>query len=124
MKQYIQVTKEARRNLMRIFGCTERMVFFALHFDAKRGNSGLATRIRRMAVENGGVLMVKDVPAMETLHDHDGRIRQYFPNGVRLEFCRHDNSGDVFLGDRRVRHYDRVLLSDIEGIQDYARTLR
>ena len=63
MKQYIHVTRETRQKLMKIFGCSERMVFFALQFDEKKGNSDLAKKIRKAAYENYGILM-NVIPAL------------------------------------------------------------
>lgn len=123
MKQYIHVTKEIRQKLMKIFGCSERMVFFALQFDERRGYSDLAKKIRMAAYENYGILM-NVVPAVETLFDHDGYMRQYLPNGAMLEFSKNDGSGDVFFKGMKVKHYDLVMLNDIESIQNWAMTLK
>ena len=123
MKQYIHVTKEVREKLMKIFDCTERMVFYALQFDEKKGNSDLAKRLRKAAIENRGILMVV-IPAVETLHDHDNYMRHYLPNGVLLEFNKNDGSGDVFHRGVCVRHYDNLLWSDIKDVQAYGLTLR
>lgn len=123
MKQYIHVTKETRQKLMKIFGCTERMVFYALQFDEKKGNSDLAKKIRKAAYENYGILM-NVIPALETLHDHDNYMRQYLPNGAVLEFNKNNGDGDVYIHGKCVRHYENLFWSDIEGIQNWAMTLR
>lgn len=125
MKQYIHVTKEDREKLMKIFDCSERMVFYALHFDESRGNSDIANRIRKAALENYGILM-NELPALETFHDHDGYMRQYLPNGAMLELGKtiETRGGAVFFKGEKVRHYDEVMTSDIKGIQDWAMTLR
>lgn len=123
MKQYIHVTKEDREKLMKIFDCSERMVFYALQFDDNKGSSDLAKRIRKAALENCGILM-NVVPAVETLFDHDGYMRQYLPNGAMLEFSKNDSSGDVFFKGMKVKHYDLVMLNDIESIQNWAMALK
>ena len=123
MEQYIHVTKEVRQKLMKTFGCTERMVFYALQFDEKRGNSDLAKKIRKAAYENYGILM-NVIPALETLHDHDNYMRQYLPNGVLLEFNKSNGDGDVYLRGKCVKHYEKLMCSDIERVQKYAMTLR
>jgi len=46
------------------------------------------------------------------------------PNGAMLEFCRNDNSGDVFFKGVKVKHYEQVMFSDIENIQKFASELR
>lgn len=58
MKRYIDTTKENREFLMRAFGVTERTLYYALRFDGKRGDSDLARKIRKVALERGGVAMV------------------------------------------------------------------
>lgn len=123
MRQYIHVTKEVREKLIKIFGCTERMLFYALHFDEKRGHSELAKKIRVAAYENYGVLM-NEVPAMETLHDSDDYMRQYLPNGVLLEFNKNNGNGDVYLRGELVRHYENLLCTDIKDVQAYGMTLK
>lgn len=125
MEQYIHVTKEVREKLMKIFGCTGRMVFYALQFDKEKGNSELAKRIRMAALKNNGILM-NVVPAVETLYDHDGYMRQYLPNGAMLEFGKtpETKGGAVFFRGEKVRHYDEVIASEIIDIQNWAMTLR
>ncbi len=125
MKQYIHVTKETRQKLMKIFGCTERMVLYALQFDDKRGNSDLAKKIRKAAYEYHGILM-NVIPAIETLHDHDNYMRQYLPNGAMLEIGKTEatKGGDVFFKGVKVKHYDEVMCDELESIQNWAMTLR
>lgn len=64
MKRYIDTTKENREFLMRAFGVTERTLYYALRYDGVRGDSDLAKRIRKAAIERGGVAMVT-LPAAE-----------------------------------------------------------
>lgn len=120
MKKYLHVTKEVREHLMKIFGVSSVMVWKALTFESE---STLANKIRKAAFENSGILM-NELPAMETFHDYDGYMRQYLPNGAMLEFCRNDNSGDVFFKGVKVKHYEQVMFSDIENIQKFASELR
>lgn len=125
MKQYIHVTKETRRKLMKIFDCSERMVFYALRFDGDKGSSDLAKRIRKAAFENYGILM-NEIPAMETFHDHDGYMRQYLPNGAILEIGKTEatKGGAVFFKGVKVKHYDEVMCDELESIQNWAMSLR
>ena len=51
-------------------------------------------------------------------------MRQYLPNGVMLEFNKNDGNGSVFFKGKEVRHYDRVMVSEIKFIQDWAMTLK
>jgi hypothetical protein len=125
MKQYIHVTKEVRQKLTKIFGCTERTVFNALQFAGDRGNSDLSKRIRKAAYENYGILM-NEIPAMETLYDHEGYMRQYFPNGAMLEIGKTEatKGGAVFFKGVKVKHFDEVMCDELESIQNWAMTLR
>lgn len=85
MKKYIHIKKEDREFIMKAFGVTERTVYNAIRFDEKRGNTELAKRIRKLAMERGGIVMTV-IPDVETLFDADRYMRQYLPNGVLLEF--------------------------------------
>ena len=123
MEKYIAVTKEDREFLARAFKASDRTVAYALQFDGKRGNSDMARRIRKAAVERGGVVMVA-IPEMETMYDRDGYMRQYLPNGAMLEFNMEDDSGDVWFKGERVRHYESVRISDIKDIQRWATALK
>lgn len=122
MKRYIHITKEDREFLMKTFGVSRKTVQNAVMYDGERGGSDLAKRIRKQARERGGIMMVV-APEMETLFDHDGYMRQYFPNGAMLELNKKDASCDVFFKGDNVRHYDRVEIPDIYAIQDWVQGL-
>lgn len=123
-KRFIHIKKADREFIMKALNVTSRTVQNALRFDAERGNTDLAKRIRKLAMERGGIVM-NESPEMETLHDSDNYMRQYLPNEVMLEFSKMKDAGcDVFHNGELVRHYDRVVLSDIPGIQNWAATLR
>jgi hypothetical protein len=123
MKKYIHIKKEDREFIAKAFGITERSVFNAIRFDDRRGETELARKVRKLAMERGGIVMV-EIPEIETLHDADGYMRQYLPNDVLLEFSREDGGCDVFHKGMKVRHYENVLVRDIPEIQNWALTLR
>nr|DAL70323.1 MAG TPA: hypothetical protein [Caudoviricetes sp.] len=123
MKKYIHIKKEDREFIMKALGVTQRSVFSAIHFEERRGNTELARKIRKLAMDRGGIVMV-ELPEIETLHDADGYMRQYLPNDTLLEFSREDGGCDVFHKGRKVRHYDNVVIKDIPGIQNWAAALR
>lgn len=123
MKKYIHIKKEDREFIAKAFGITERSVFNAIRFDDRRGETELARKVRKLAMERGGIVMV-EIPEIETLHDADGYMRQYLPNDVLLEFSREDGGCDVFHKGMKVRHYENVLVRDIPKIQNWASTLR
>ena len=62
----------------------------------------LSLRIRKFAMQKGGVLLLL-TPAMETIHDKDGFMRQYFENGAMLEADKHTGTVQVFDKDGTVR---------------------
>ena len=84
MKKRIDTTKEMRQKAMKVFNVTEQTVFNAICFDSKRGNTDTAKRIRSFILQNGGIVMVEQ-PEVETIHDAEGMMRQYFPNGAMIE---------------------------------------
>lgn len=123
MKKYIHIKREDREFIAKAFGITERSVFNAIRFDDRRGETELARKVRKLAMERGGIIMV-ELPEVETLHDADGYMRQYLPNDVLLEFSRENGGCDVFHKGMKVRHYENVLVKDIPEIQNWASTLR
>lgn len=53
MKKYISVPNETKRDLRTIFHCTKEMVWMALNF---KSDSDLAKKIRKLALDKGGVI--------------------------------------------------------------------
>ncbi len=123
MKRFIHIQKKDREFIMQAFGVSARTVQNALRYDEERGNTDLAKRIRKLATDRGGIVMNESVE-VETLHDSDGYIRQYMPNGVMLEIAKKAAATcDVFKCGDLVRHYDNVTLGTIGSIQNWAMTL-
>lgn len=123
MERYIHITKTDREFIAKSFGISERTVRNAIRFDEGRGNSELAARIRKLAIERGGIVMVV-VPEIETFYDYDKVMRQYCPNGALIEIDRKDSSGQVIFKGETVKTYEHVTLSDIDEIQAFALALR
>lgn len=123
MRKYIHIRKEDREFIMKALGITERTVFNAIRFDSKRGDTELARKVRKLAMDRGGIVMV-ELPEVETLHDADGYMRQYLPNDTLLEFSREDGGCDVFHKGEKVRRYENVVVSDIKNIQNWALALK
>lgn len=122
MKRYIHMKKEDREFIAKAFDTTRRTVFTATHFENMYEGSELSKKIRTLALQRGGIVMV-EAPEIETLHDADGYMRQYIGD-VLLEFSKTEPVCDVYKKGVKVRHYDNVLTSDIQGIQDWAAALR
>lgn len=123
MKKYIHITKEDRMFIMKALGVTERTVFNAIRFDSKRGDTELARKIRKLAMERGGIVMM-EIPEIECLFDADGYMRQYLPNNTILEFSFENGGCDVFHKGEKVRHYENVVVSNIKNIQNWALALK
>ena len=122
-KRYIHIKKEDREFIMKALGVTERTVFNAIRFDEKRGDSDMAKRIRKLAMERGGIVMVVN-PEMETLFDSDECMRQYFPNGALLEANKNNGDVDIYFKGEHVCHSDSIWLSEIGRFQNQARALK
>ena len=122
MKRYIHIKKEDREFIMMTFKVSEQSVFNAIRYDTKRGNTDLAKRIRKLAIERGGIPMI-EAPEWETLHDADGYIRQYKEGGVLLEIFKEGNWCDVYKNGKKMRRFEHLMISDLDGIQKYAERL-
>lgn len=122
-KRYIHIRKEDREFIMKALGVTGKSVLNAIRFNGSRGNTELARKIRKLAMDRGGIIMV-EVPEIETLFDSDDYMRQYLPNNTLLEFSFKDGGCDVYHKGEKVRRYDKVTVKDIPGIQNWAAALR
>ena len=122
-KRVIEVTKETRDFLQQAFDVTGTMVWYALNFDEKRGQSDLAKRIRNLALQKGGVVL-NIGPEIETIHSADGRMRQYFPHDVLLEAdTRSTGQVAVYKKGELQRIWDNPGVSELDGIQNWAMSL-
>ena len=123
MKKYIHIQKEDRDFIMKALNVTERTVFNAIRFDEKRGNTDIAKRIRKLAMERGGIVMVV-TPEIETLHDADNYMRQYCPNGALLEINKVNGDADIYFKGEHVWHSESTMCSEINGLQERAMSLK
>ena len=116
MGKYIHVTKEVRQCLAKTFNVSDKTVRNALGFDKKRGETDCAKRIRKFALQKGGIVMVV-APEVEVLHDYDGVINQYFPNGAKLESDKNTGDTELFYKGERVARWENIKLRDMDTIQ-------
>lgn len=125
----IEVGTDVRRKIVKMFGVCEQTVTNALNYSGGdgRGQNELARKIRRVAMENGGRRMAY-LPEEEIFYDteKDGErfMRQYFSNGAVLEVSLRTGAGVVVFKGEPVGDYERVLVSELPGIQNFARSLR
>lgn len=122
MEKYIAVTKENREFLIKAFNTTKMAVWRALTFAERGGDSPRARKIRNLAQQRGGILMIAS-PAMETMHDADDYMRQYFPNGVMLECDKTTGHVDIIKDGEAVKGYDNVMIDQLSAIQAEAQNL-
>ena len=116
MEKYIHVTKEVRLVLAKTFNVSDKTVRNALSFDKKRGETDCAKRIRKFALQKGGIVMVV-APEVEVLYDYDGVINQYFPNGAKLESDKNTGDTELFYKGERVARWENIKLRDMDTIQ-------
>lgn len=124
MEKFITATKETREHITKAFrGISRQTLWRALHFEDMDKGTETERWIRKMALNRGGIVMVVS-PEMETMHDADGYMRQYFPNGAMLEACK--TSGQVTVFDRAgnvALRADHVLITKLVEIQRFAKSL-
>lgn len=121
----IRVTKETTKELAKIFNCTERMVYKALSFES---NTLLAKKIQYVARKEKGGWVEASAPEEEifydTMSEGEHYMRQYFNNGAILEVSLKTGKGIVVFKGSLRHTYPEVMITEIPGIQDYARSLR
>ena len=111
--------KQTREMLVKTFKTTNVSVWRALSF---RDNSPKSKRIRHAAYQNRGELLLL-APAIETIHDANNYMRQYFPSGVMIEADKNTGHIDLLKNGEVVKSWENVSLSDINGIQREAAAL-
>jgi hypothetical protein len=120
MKKRLTATKEQRAFLAKAFNCTERTVCRALAYES---TTEVSEKIRQLAAQRGcKEICVSDT--VETFHDSDNIIRQYFPNGAKLELNKLTGSGVLYFGGKEMERYESVMIADIANIQKRAMAYR
>lgn len=102
--------------MAKTFNVSDKTVRNALGFDKKRGETDCAKRIRKFALQKGGIVMVV-APEVEVLYDYDGVINQYFPNGAKLESDKNTGDTELFYKGERVARWENIKLRDMDTIQ-------
>ena len=121
MEKFITATAETRSKIEKVFKVGPQTVWRALRYKGK--GTDTERRIRKMAIECGGIVMVV-VPEMETMYDADGYMRQYFPNGAMLEIDK--TSGFAAIISPKGKRHSVTLIRDIAEIttlQNVAKSL-
>lgn len=120
VRRQIDVDKGTREKIEKVFNTTSVSVWRALSF---RDNSPKSQRIRKYAELNGGVIMILS-PSVETIHDADGYMRQYFAGDVMIEADKNTGGVALMLRGETVKQWENVLLKDLKDIQMEAERLR
>ena len=116
----IEVSKEVRDKIVKTFGVSDVMVSYALTYNKARGNSDLAKKIRKMAMENGGRRMAY-WPECETIHDEtNGTMVQTFGNGAKLTIDKSTGDAKVEYKGRVMLREKNILVTNIYVLQEYA----
>lgn len=71
MEKYIHIKKADREFIAKALKVTERTIFNATHFEDINEGNDLMKKIRTLALQRGGIVMVKAKEA-EILYDADG----------------------------------------------------
>lgn len=121
MKRFIAVTKEQEAFLAKAFKVTDRMVRYALSYSV---DSDTCKRIRRLALQRGGVMMVSDCKEIETIHDADGMMKQLMPNGAVIEISKETGDADVYYKGKLRVHFDNIRVRELSALQATAMALK
>lgn len=128
--KYIELSTSKKDRICRALGVSRVTLWSALTFQTQ---STLAEKIRRMAVQNGGRVMIKlDVTEgfmpnceIDFVHDIGGvqRIIQTFSNGVRVEFDNATCTASISRDGRAVKMFSDVKVRDWGNIVFEAQSL-
>lgn len=120
MDKRIKVSDDLRRKIAKTFKVTETTVRSALRYDAKKGNTDTAVRIRIMALQNGGVPTVS-LPECECIHDElNGTMVQTFNNGAVLTIDKSTGNAKVDFGGRTRMRQENISIRQFYVLQEYA----
>ena len=93
-----------------------------------KSSTVLAKKIQYVARKEKGGWVEASAPEEEIFYDtmSDGErfMRQYFNNGAVMEVSLTTGKGIVVFKGERQKSYPMVMVSEIPGIQDYAKSLR
>lgn len=120
MKKYIAITTEIRRALDKAFKVDPKTINNALSY---RMNSELCGRIRKNALQRGGVVTVK-AEESECIFDSEGNLTQTFRNGAVMKINKKTSQADVYMDNKVMIHVDNIHISEIEALQAAACELK
>lgn len=119
-KVKIEVSQEVRNKIMKAFGVTSKSVSNALNYTGERGQTDLAKRIRRMAMNNGGRRMAY-WPECETIHDEGtGEMVQTFRNGAKLVIRKDTGDAVVYYKGVARQRQENISIRQLYMLQEFA----
>ena len=120
IKRQIEVSKEVRENIEKVFNCTRMSVWRALNYESESEQS---KRIRVYAKKNGGVTLIT-APEYETIYDAAGFMRQWFSNGACIEVNKNSGHADVYdRQGRKMQQVDDLKVTQLYVLQEFAAAL-
>lgn len=120
MKRYIDITTQVRKALIDVFKVDVKTINNALSF---RINSGLSKRIRKHALQRGGVDMVA-VETFDCIHDAEGVMTQLMPNGAVIKINRNNGNATVYYDGKPRIHVENIRVREIAALQESAMALK
>lgn len=85
--------------------------------------SDTCRRIRKLALQRGGVVMVV-ATELETIHDADDMMKQLLPNGAVMELNKKTGTAIVYYkGEPRI-HVENIGVKEIDALQKSALELK
>lgn len=120
VRRQIEVTRQARKEIKAAFKCSDMALWRALTF---WNDTDMSLRIRKLAMAKGGILLCLS-PAEETIHDHEGCMRQYFGNGAMIEADTKTGTAQVFDKNGTVRRtIESCTIMQLTELQEFANQL-
>lgn len=114
LSKRITVTKETRENLVKVFNTTAVSVWRALSY---RDNSEQSKKMRCYAMQQAGSQTLCETPEIETVHDSDGYMRQYFPGGVMIEVNKGNGDCTLLKKGATVKCWPCITIQQLTEIQ-------
>ncbi len=112
--RYIDVEAGITTKIVKVFNVSRMTVWKALN---NHSDTDIAKRIRKMAIENGGVEKMA-LPIWETFHDADGFMRQYYPNGARIEIDKSTGNATAYYKDAIIARIEDISFPALERLQN------
>ena len=115
----IDVSEKVRKELVKVFKTTKVTIWAALTY---KTCSPLSHRIRQLAIQKGGQWLML-APVMETIHDANGWMRQYFSPHVMIEADKNTGDAALLRDGETVKVVKNISLVELAALQAQARGL-